>query len=276
MWKCEKCGHKNSDNYDVCEKCNAERSTENKDTDDDLNTGTVRKIPVIVPVLLSIILVMAAVIIWMAKKDTPSVYPAAQTPAAAGQNAAGPCANGHVWLSATCTAPKTCNRCGKTEGSALGHSWLSATCTAPKTCIRCGKTEGSALGHSWQAATYFSPERCSRCWETRGSVLTPTPTPSNKDKELVTTGKTKSTKDINLQYPSQSDRYSEPFSATIKASKENGQIYIMPTPKSGNGNLGTVNNGTIVTIWAKRGGYYFFETPEGVMGWNGTVYFTVN
>lgn len=33
-------------------------------------------------------------------------------------------------------------------GTALGHDWQDATCTTPKTCARCGITEGSALGHS--------------------------------------------------------------------------------------------------------------------------------
>lgn len=53
----------------------------------------------------------------------------------------------HSWIEATCTAPKTCSKCGKEEGSALGHSWSEATCTSPKTCSRCGATEGNALGH---------------------------------------------------------------------------------------------------------------------------------
>ena len=31
---------------------------------------------------------------------------------------------------------------------ALGHTWIGATCTAPKTCSVCNKTEGEALGHT--------------------------------------------------------------------------------------------------------------------------------
>ena len=31
---------------------------------------------------------------------------------------------------------------------ALGHTWIDATCTAPKTCSVCNKTEGEALGHT--------------------------------------------------------------------------------------------------------------------------------
>ena len=59
---------------------------------------------------------------------------------------------------ATCTADGTktakCDRCDVTDtvtdtGSALGHKWKAATCTEPKTCERCGATEGSPLsdGH---------------------------------------------------------------------------------------------------------------------------------
>ena len=64
---------------------------------------------------------------------------------------------GHTFSDATCTSPKTCSVCGKTEGNALGHSWSDATCTAPKTCSVCGATEGSALGHSYENGN------CSRC-----------------------------------------------------------------------------------------------------------------
>ena len=38
---------------------------------------------------------------------------------------------------ATCTAPKTCNLCGKTEGSALGHNYVEGACD------RCGAAEPS-------------------------------------------------------------------------------------------------------------------------------------
>ena len=58
----------------------------------------------------------------------------------------------HEWTDANCTSPKTCQKCGKTEGEPLGdegHIWESATCTKPKTCSVCGKTEGTALGHKW-------------------------------------------------------------------------------------------------------------------------------
>ena len=54
----------------------------------------------------------------------------------------------HNYKDATCTAPKTCSKCGATSGSALGHSYKDATCTMPKTCTKCGVTEGTATGHT--------------------------------------------------------------------------------------------------------------------------------
>lgn len=51
----------------------------------------------------------------------------------------------HSWSNATCTKPKTCQKCGATQGTAQGHSWIAATKSAPKTCATCGTTEGSPL-----------------------------------------------------------------------------------------------------------------------------------
>ena len=40
----------------------------------------------------------------------------------------------HTWNAATCTRPRTCSICGKTEGESKGHTWSNATCTKPQTC----------------------------------------------------------------------------------------------------------------------------------------------
>lgn len=77
----------------------------------------------------------------------------------------------HDWQEATCTEPKTCNKCGETEGEALGHTWEEATCTEPKTCSRCRETEGEALGHTWESATCITAKTCNRCRETEGEAL---------------------------------------------------------------------------------------------------------
>ena len=39
-----------------------------------------------------------------------------------------PCA--HQWKAATCTTPKTCTKCGETEGKELGHNYVDGVCTA--------------------------------------------------------------------------------------------------------------------------------------------------
>ncbi|MBP5289301.1 MAG: hypothetical protein J6Z79_05450 [Clostridia bacterium] len=73
---------------------------------------------------------------------------------------AAPGENGHthvyvqtVTRNATCTeqgvATFTCE-CGNSYTRpipALGHSWKDATCTEPRTCTRCGATEGGVLKH---------------------------------------------------------------------------------------------------------------------------------
>ena len=81
------------------------------------------------------------------------------------------CGCSHEWLAATCTAPKTCNLCDKTEGEALGHTWQEVTCTTPKTCSVCQITEGEALDHDWLEATTDEPKTCRMCKITSGSKL---------------------------------------------------------------------------------------------------------
>lgn len=78
---------------------------------------------------------------------------------------------GHDWIKATCTDPKTCRVCGKTGDMALGHTWRNATCTNPKTCSVCNVKEGQPLGHDWKAATYDAPKTCTRCSKTEGEPL---------------------------------------------------------------------------------------------------------
>lgn len=77
----------------------------------------------------------------------------------------------HEWQDATCMAPRTCKNCGATEGDVVDHEWQEATCTEPKTCKVCGKTEGEPLGHKWAEATCTEPRTCSVCHETEGEPL---------------------------------------------------------------------------------------------------------
>lgn len=73
------------------------------------------------------------------------------------------CAHKHDWADATCTEPRTCTICKKTEGDPLGHDWLDATCTSPKTCRRCNISQGYRADHTWAPATCTEPESCSVC-----------------------------------------------------------------------------------------------------------------
>ena len=77
----------------------------------------------------------------------------------------------HEWLDATCTDPKTCEKCGETKGDALDHKWKDATCEDPKTCKVCDETDGDALGHEWTDATCDAPKTCNVCDKTEGNPL---------------------------------------------------------------------------------------------------------
>jgi len=81
------------------------------------------------------------------------------------------CGCEHAWLDATCTAPKTCQKCGQTEGEMLPHTWQDPTCIAPKTCSACSATEGEPLGHTWRDATCTEVKTCTVCQETEGEPL---------------------------------------------------------------------------------------------------------
>lgn len=48
----------------------------------------------------------------------------------------------HTWTDATCTAPKTCTKCGATEGEALGHTEEKVDGRAA-TCTDAGLTDGT-------------------------------------------------------------------------------------------------------------------------------------
>lgn len=52
------------------------------------------------------------------------------------------------------------------------HEWQEATCTSPRTCTVCGRTEGEPLGHKMSKPNYQSPATCSVCGYTEGEPLT--------------------------------------------------------------------------------------------------------
>lgn len=71
----------------------------------------------------------------------------------------------HKWTDATCTKPKTCSICGKTDGKELGHKWVRATCTKPQMCSVCGKTKGKKLGHNPNAWSIIKEATCTEVGE---------------------------------------------------------------------------------------------------------------
>ncbi len=73
-----------------------------------------------------------------------------------------------IWANATKLVSDTSEPTSAPGCETLGHSWQSATCTAPRTCTRCGETSGSALGHDWPTMEELS--YCSRCNEPNGSL----------------------------------------------------------------------------------------------------------
>lgn len=95
------------------------------------------------------------------------------------------CCMNHEWKEATCTEPKTCAKCGETEGEALGHTWMDATCTEAKHCSICGETEGEPLAHTWVDATCAEAKHCSICGATEGEPLEHTLTEANYQQPAI-------------------------------------------------------------------------------------------
>ena len=89
------------------------------------------------------------------------------------------CSCKHEWAAATCTEPKTCLKCGESEGDDLGHNWgdweIQTKATAAKdgvkvsVCQRCGeeKTESYKLEAFFEAGhLLLSPDEfCQRLTE---------------------------------------------------------------------------------------------------------------
>ena len=82
---------------------------------------------------------------------------------------------GHRWAKATCTTPKTCKKCGVTEGGVV-HTLKdvegkAATCTengytAYKACEKCDYTEGMEVivaSHAWGEPDENGAVECTVC-----------------------------------------------------------------------------------------------------------------
>lgn len=74
---------------------------------------------------------------------------------------------GHDWIDATCTEPKTCDRCGETEGTALGHNWATEWSSNADNhwhaCTRCDAKDGEGAHNPGAPATETTPQICTDC-----------------------------------------------------------------------------------------------------------------
>lgn len=73
-------------------------------------------------------------------------------------------------INATCEQPAKCV-CGETFGTANGHLWEEATCTTPKKCEVCNKTEGQALGHKYNSDKTVVCQECEEFRANAGSLI---------------------------------------------------------------------------------------------------------
>ena len=73
-----------------------------------------------------------------------------------------------------------CSECGHiyTKTINAGHSWKTGSCTSPKTCERCGETEGEAPGHTYENNV------CTRCKDVLALDLE-IPTPSAEEPLII-------------------------------------------------------------------------------------------
>lgn len=124
------------------------------------------------PVILSIIAIIAIVLIYIFTRHTHTFADANCTTAKmceCGETEGEPI--GHTWLEATCTEPKQCSVCGITEGQPLGHKFSESTCTEDAICLTCGAIGEKAKGHDFKEADYANPKTCQLCGLTEGEPL---------------------------------------------------------------------------------------------------------
>lgn len=81
------------------------------------------------------------------------------------------CCVRHSYVNADCFSPRTCEKCGKTQGEPLRHAWQAATCSEARYCRRCGQVDGEPLEHKWTMAICTAPKTCSLCGMTEGVPL---------------------------------------------------------------------------------------------------------
>ena len=63
-----------------------------------------------------------------------------------------------------CNDSATCYNCGEVV-AAVGHDWIAANCQSPKTCSKCGTSEGIPADHILSEATCMEAAVCTICGE---------------------------------------------------------------------------------------------------------------
>ena len=85
-----------------------------------------------------------------------------------------PCAEGHSYSDATCTAPKTCSKCGTTEGEALGHNYVEGVCgncneNDPEYCAHESKTLVNTATCTEAGKIYLDCDHCDAIFDEKDS-----------------------------------------------------------------------------------------------------------
>lgn len=134
----------------------------------------------------------------------------------------------------------------------------------------------ASLGHDWQPATYSLPQICSRCGQTEGEPAKETVPPTLDELSEMKANSpynTVSNARVAMQLPTPDQMLSQPYRAQVYTGESAGRIYLMPIPRKGNGELGTIDLFTNGWIVGNYGPFYFFVADDGHMGWNGASYF---
>lgn len=87
-------------------------------------------------------------------------------------------------INATCEEPAKC-QCGQTSGIANGHLWVAATCTTPKKCKVCNKTEGQALGHIYKTDATLICDGCRELNPNGDTIISKLAVVNNSDLFIV-------------------------------------------------------------------------------------------
>ena len=81
-----------------------------------------------------------------------------------------------------------------------------------------------------------------------------------------------SSKKVPIDYP---DSFLDDILvAKLTGGKKNNGVYLVPKPDTGNGDLGTVKNGSNVILLSEEDEFYFVMTTSGKLGWVNKKYLT--